>query len=449
MDLTGKRVLVLGLGISGRGAAGFCAERGAEVVAADEGRPDATGLAALRGQVELRLEAPFPDPADFDLVVPSPGIPKRRYADRARRVWGDVELAGRALSVPIVAVTGTNGKSTTVRLVEAMLRAAGWRARAAGNLGESALDLVGRPLDAAVLEVSSFQLDTTERFRPRVAVLLNVTPDHLDRHGSFEAYAAAKGRIFANQGPGDAAVVNGDDPVALRLAEAGAAPLRIFRRGAAVERGAWWDGGAAVLAGEGGSRRVSLESGPETRLPPVENLLAALLAVDALGVEPARVAGALAGFRPLPHRMQPVGRARGALWVDDSKATNPGAARHSLESQTASVLWLAGGRDKGLAFDELGAVAARRARLAVLYGEAAEKIADALPPELECVRAAGLAEAVARAAERVAPGEVVLLAPACASFDEFGSFEERGRAFRAAVEALGAEAASGPEDGRG
>ena len=191
LELAGQSVLVLGLGLSGRSAARFCAARGARVVAADE-RPagELEGLSALGADVDVRVGAPFPDAAGFDLVVPSPGVPPERYRAGARRVWGDVELASRALPVPIVAVTGTNGKSTTTHLVAEALRAAGLRAAAAGNVGEPALDLVGEALDQVVLEVSSFQLETTESFRPRVAVILNLSPDHLDRHGSFEAFAS-------------------------------------------------------------------------------------------------------------------------------------------------------------------------------------------------------------------------------------------------------------------
>jgi UDP-N-acetylmuramoylalanine--D-glutamate ligase len=217
LELAGKRVLVLGLGLSGRSAAAFCAGRGARVLAVDE-RAELPPPALPAG-VEVQLGGALPDPGGFDLVVPSPGVPEERhraYRSSACRVWGDVELAARCLAVPVVAVTGTNGKSTTVRLLEVMLRAAGLRARAGGNVGEPALDLVGLPLDVAVLEVSSFQLEAVEALRPRVAVLLNVTPDHLDRHRSLEAYAATKARLFARQEPTDHAVVNGDDPVAPR-----------------------------------------------------------------------------------------------------------------------------------------------------------------------------------------------------------------------------------------
>jgi UDP-N-acetylmuramoylalanine--D-glutamate ligase len=435
-ELDGSRVLVLGSGISGRSAAAFCAAQGARVVVADERGGDAAALAAdlasgRGGPVEVRLGAPFPDAADFDLVVPSPGVPPSRYAARARRVWGDIELAFRALAVPVVAVTGTNGKSTTTVLAAAMLRAAGLRARAAGNLGEPALGLVGQPLDVAVLEVSSFQLETVETFRPRVAVLLNLEENHLDRHGSFDAYAAAKARIFAAQREDDVAVVNADDLRALALARAGRASLRTFQRVGPVARGAWWEGSAIGLAGPEGVRRLALDDFVDVAFPPAENLLAALLAAEAMGADPAKALRALADFRPLAHRLEALGQLGGATWIDDSKATTPAAARFALERQSAPVVWIAGGRDKDLPFESAGRAARGRVRIALLIGEAAGKIADALGGDVPFERVGDLAAAARRAAELARAGDVVLLSPACASFDQFRSFEERGERFRA------------------
>jgi UDP-N-acetylmuramoylalanine--D-glutamate ligase len=433
MELSGARVLVLGLGISGMSAARYCAERGARVVAADEG--PAAAAAALPAGVEVRRAAPFPDPAEFDLVVPSPGVPRERWAGRARRAWGDLELAWRALAVPIVAVTGTNGKSTTVRLLEAMLRAAGLRAEAAGNVGVPALDLVGRALDVAVLEVSSFQLEAVEAFRPRVAVILNVTEDHLDRHGSLDAYVACKGRLFACQEPEDAAIGNADDPWARKLVLASRARHFFFGRAPQLD-GAWWDAGAIALAREGERTALPLDDFAGRPLPPRENVLAALLAACAAGAEPRRALAALADFRGLPHRLQTVAVVGGVAFVDDSKATNPGAAEFALAAQADPVIWIAGGRDKDLPFHELAERARGRVRLALLIGEAAEKIGRALEGRVASERAGTLEAAVARAAEVARPGEVVLLAPGCASFDQFTSYAERGERFAAAVRAL-------------
>ncbi len=440
MELAGARILVLGLGISGRSAAEFCAARGGRVVAADERPAEAlAGLDTLDARVERALGRPFPDPAGFDLVVPSPGVPPERYRSRARRVLGDLELAARELSVPIVAITGTNGKSTTTCLVAAMLGAAGLRARAAGNLGEPALGLLGEALDVAVLEVSSFQLETIESFRPRVAVILNATPDHLDRHGSFEAYVAAKARILENQGEGDAAVLNFEDAVVRGLAARARCRVLPFAFAGPLERGGWLDAGALVVrSGPAPAARVPLEgmllAGAHNR----ENALAALLAAVAAGAEPAAAGRALASFRGLPHRAELVARAGGVSWVNDSKATNPGAALRSLLGFPAPLVWIAGGRDKGLDMGELADAACGRVRAALLIGEAADKLGTALGARIEVERADSLEDAVARAAQLARPGDTVLLAPACASQDQFRDYAERGERFRAAVAALSA-----------
>jgi UDP-N-acetylmuramoylalanine--D-glutamate ligase len=442
LDLAGKRVLVLGLGISGLSAARFCAQRGAQVLAADE-RPAAQigGLEALPVQVERQLGVAFPDPAKFDLVVPSPGVPRERYARRAERAWGDLELAFRALEVPIIAITGTNGKSTTTLLVEALLRAAGLRARAAGNLGAPALGLVGEPLDFAVLEVSSFQLEAVEDFRPRVAVVLNVTPDHLDRHGSFEGYLAAKARLLAQQGPADTAVLNFDDPAVRGLAEQTRARVVPFRTQGSLEHGVFYEAGCAVLAAPGGAREHHSLSGLRLAgLHNRENAIAALAAATAAGAPAGRAITAFESFEGLPHRMQTVARRGGVEWVNDSKATNPGAALRSLRSYPSPLVWIAGGRDKGLDFRELADAAQGRVRAAVLIGEAAGKLAGELSGRVPVHDAGTLERAVALAAQLAQPGDVVLLAPACASFDQFRGFEDRGERFRAAVAALPGEA---------
>ncbi len=439
--LAGQRVLVLGLGISGMSAARFCAQRGARVLAADE-RPAAAigGLAGLPPEVELQLGVPFPDAGAFDLVVPSPGVPRERWAKRARCAWGDLELFFRAQAAPIIAITGTNGKSTTTLLIDALLRAAGLRTRAAGNLGNPALDLLGEPLDFAVLEVSSFQLEAVESFRPRVAVVLNVTPDHLDRHGSFEGYLAAKARLLEQQQPEDVAVLNFDDPAVRGLAERTRARVVPFRTLGPLEHGAFWEAGCVVLAEPGGAReRFSLSALRLAGLHNRENAVAALAAVVAAGAPARRAITAFASFEGLPHRMQTVARTGGVEWVNDSKATNPGAALRSLRSYDAPVVWIAGGRDKGLDFRELAEAAQGRVRAAVLIGEAAGKLETVLAGRLPVHDVGTLERAVALAAQLAQPGDVVLLAPACASFDQFRGYEDRGERFRAAVAALAKE----------
>jgi UDP-N-acetylmuramoylalanine--D-glutamate ligase len=437
-ELSGQNVLILGLGISGRSAAHFCAARGAYVVAADEREPAALdSLEDLGEGVELRLGRPFPDPASFDLVVPSPGVPQERYVERATCVAGDVELASRHLAVPIIAVTGTNGKSTTTRMVEAMLRSAGLRARAAGNVGEPALGLVGEPLDAAVLEVSSFQLESVSRFHPRVAVMLNLSEDHLDRHGSLEAYAHAKARIFENQTAEDLAILGADDLGLRDFADRTRARVRWFSADAPVPDGAWWDGEALVLRDSQGARRFGVEGHALASRHNRENAAAALLATLGVGADPERATRALLDFRGLAHRAELVGRVGGVTFVNDSKATNPGAALRSLEAFDAPLVWIAGGRDKGLDLAPL-ARASERLRAAVLLGEAAPTLRRLLEGRTPVHEVADLQEAVRVATALALPGDVVLLAPACASLDQFRSFEERGERFRSAVLSLAA-----------
>jgi UDP-N-acetylmuramoylalanine--D-glutamate ligase len=433
-SLAGKRVLVLGLGISGRSAAAWCAERGARVTAADE-RPAEWLAGALPPGVEPWLGRSFPDPADFDLVVPSPGVPPERYRSRALRVCGDIELASAALAVPIVAVTGTNGKSTTTALVTQMLRAAGLRAEMAGNVGTPALSLVGMALDTAVLEVSSFQLETTERFRPAVAVVLNVTPDHLDRHHTIESYVAAKARILANQRPDDWAVLNEADEWYAHFRDAARGRVLPFRAIGVPAQGAGVDAGSLVIRSDDAPIQRFAFDWREPGVHNRENAIAAAAAVFALGAPLARALAALPVFRPLPHRTELVAQARGVTWVDDSKATNPGAALRALEGFSQPIVWIAGGRAKGLDLAPLADAARARVRAAVLIGEAAAQLEQGLRGGPPVHREASIEDAVRRAGEIARPGDVVLLAPGCSSHDQFANFEERGRRFRDAARA--------------
>lgn len=433
LELTGKRVLVIGLGISGQSAATFCAKRGARVVACDERIEVAPS--GLPDDVEIVLGSAPPDPADFDLVVPSPGVPRDRYADGARTVWGDVELAYRALPIPIVAVTGTNGKSTTVRLIEAMLRAGGLRARAAGNIGDAALGLVGEPLDVAILEVSSFQLEAVDAFRPHVAILLGCTADHLDRHGSFERYLGEKLRVFARQAASDIAIVNADDAAVLGGSEGIAAERLLYSTTRPVERGAFLDAAGVRLRTATGEFSLPLDLDEMFAGPLLGNVLASLLAATALGVDPTKALASVAQFRGLPHRMERIAERDAVVWIDDSKATNPGAAAAAIGALRESIIWIAGGRSKGTGFAELREAPLRRVRTLLAIGEAAGELAAELADLTPVESCKTLERAVERARELARPGDTVLLAPACASFDQFESFAARGDAFRALVEA--------------
>lgn len=437
MEFEGQNVLVLGLGLSGCSAARFCAERGARVVAADERPADSiTGIDELPESIDCRLGEPFPDLGDYDLVVPSPGIPVSRWEGRARRAWGDIELCYRALPIPIIAVTGTNGKSTVVRLIEAMARTAGLRARAAGNLGVPALDLVGEPLDLAILEVSSFQLESVEAFRPRTAVLLNISPDHLDRHADIDRYLAAKLRIFARQGAGDSAILNGDDPRLRRLTLPAEVERLEFRRQHPVRAGAWMDGRNAIVRRNGARRVAHLGEDGGEFAQRTENIIAALLALATFDVDLEAATQALIDFEGLPHRCERVGTIRGVQYIDDSKATNLGAAMAALESIAGPILWIAGGRHKGGDLTPLLGSATGRVRRAFLIGEAAGEFEKVLGGEIPCERVGDLKKAVERASRVARPGDTVLLAPACASFDQFENFEDRGCQFQAAVATL-------------
>lgn len=316
-----------------------------------------------------------------------------------------------------------------------MLRAAGLRARAAGNLGDAALELVGAPLDVAVLEVSSFQLETTDSFRPRVAILLNITPDHLDRHGDMQGYTEAKARILANQREDDAAVLNLDDPAVAALAERSRARLFGFSRNTPQTRGVWLDGDTAVLRNEDREIRIDLSTitlhGRHNR----DNAAMALAAVLALDADVELAAAALAGFNGLPHRSEIVAEFGGVRFVNDSKATNPGAAARALEGWGERVIWIAGGRDKGLDFEPLAEVAERCVRHALWIGESSRVLETAIGTRVPNEVAGTLEAAVRRAADLARPGDTVLLAPACASFDQFLNYEARGDAFRAAAAA--------------
>lgn len=435
-ELSDARVIVLGLGETGRSAATFCAEAGAHVTAADERSASELGAIDLPASVTRAIGVPFPNVADFDLVVPSPGVPPARYRSGAKKVWGDIEIASQALAIPVIAVTGTNGKSTVVRLLEAMLRASGYRARAAGNIGTPALDLVGEALDVAILELSSFQLETIDTFRPRVAVLLNFTPDHLDRHENLANYAAAKSRIFANQQLDDAAIVPGRDPASEPLTRDLAARRLEFGPDGPFEVGAWLDAGMIAHRDEidGPVTRFALDGirllGAHNR----DNLMAALCAAVAFGADSKRAFAATATFEGLAHRSQWIASVDGVPYINDSKATNPAAAMRSLEGFVDRVIWIAGGHAKELDLGPLLETARPRVQKAIALGEAAETICAALGDVAET--ADSIEDAVTRAHACASAGDVVLLAPGCSSLDQFENFEERGRRFESAVRAL-------------
>ncbi len=369
-------------------------------------------------------------------MVTSPGFPARPHP----KLIPEIDLAAPHLSAPLIGVTGTNGKSTTAVLIGEMLRRSGFTVLIGGNLRDPLTSLVGVPADRLVVELSSFQLEHARELRVHVGVLLNLAPDHLERHGTLEAYGAAKARLAALQRRDDTLIVNLDDAWARGVGEGAVAQTLGFSQKSRLAHGAGIDGKDLVLY-EGGQEQLRLASdslAPACRIS-VANTLAAMLAAHAAGARREAIRTVSESFEGLPHRAHLVcirGRVR---YVDDSKATNPAAAATSLKSQPSTTLWIAGGRNKGLDFAPL-AQAVQNVRTAILFGEAAAELAAALGAT-PLVRVGSLNEAVALAAERALPGDTVLLAPACSSLDQFTSFEERGRRFAELARALPEEAA--------
>lgn len=447
-DVAHRHVVVAGAGQSGLAAADLLVSRGARVTLSDVREPAHAAALGARG-ITLDVGPHRPDLfAGADLVVLSPGVSPDQDAVRAARaagvpVMGEIELASRWLSGRVIAITGTKGKSTTTTLTARMLQAGGLDATAGGNLGPALSAQVAQSHPGAfhVVEVSSFQLETTDTFHPWVAVLLNLSPDHLDRHPTFEAYAAAKARIFANQTAADWAVVNADDAPSMALAAGARAQRLDFALDADVETGVTARGGEIVRRGQG--RETPLVPVSAVRLPG-RHLLGDVLAASAVasiaGVAPEAMRRAVAGFTGLPHALERVGELGGVAFVNDSKATNIASARRSLESFPGGVVAIMGGRFKGGDFAELRGAARAHAAGVVAIGEAAPRIADALGTTVPVRRAASMDEAVRTAFAMAAPGGVVLLAPACSSFDMFRDYVDRGEQFIAAVRALAAGA---------
>ncbi|MBP9144899.1 MAG: UDP-N-acetylmuramoyl-L-alanine--D-glutamate ligase [Thermoanaerobaculia bacterium] len=448
-----ERVFVLGLGLSGTAAARLLRRRGIGVVASDRRAAedlDVEDLARDPG-VELRLcDASSELPAGLDAVVASPGVGLDhplllRAAERRLPVVAEVELAWTFLAGTVVGITGSNGKSTTTAMTGALLAGAGFAVEVCGNIGRPLAAVVDGPADRVfVVELSSFQLETIEHFRPRAAALLNISPDHLDRHGDLAGYLAAKQRIFLNQDGGDVAVLNADEPEV--AASPTAARRRFFSTTASAAAGVAGAGcllvGDRILECGGEGDGELLFERRDLRLPGlhnVENAMAAALLARAVGAPAAALAPALRDFRGLPHRVEQIAESRGVVFVDDSKGTNVAATARSLEGfADASVHVILGGRNKGADFRFLRDIVARKARCAYLIGESSGDLARALAGAVACERAETLAAAVAMAAASARAGETVLLSPACASFDQFRDYVDRGRQFAALARGLAA-----------
>ena len=444
-DLEGKRVLVVGLGRTGLVTSLFAAGYGATVTATDMRTASDLGATASKLQAAgVTLELGGHIPSTFvgqDLIVVSPGVsPKLEVFDLARSsgvpVWSEIELAWRFLRGKLVAITGSNGKTTTTSLVSHILEAAGLRTLTGGNIGVPLLSLVESTTDSTitVAEVSSFQLETIEKFRPDIGILLNLTPDHLDRHTSFEQYAAAKMRLSENQLDRDFAVLNADDPEVTKRMPSGPHILWFSRR-KRVAQGAFIQGNQLMIRHEGSElavgRRDEISLRGEHNL---ENVLAACVAAHLAGAGPADIAAGVKTFQGVEHRLELVGKIGGVEFYNDSKATNVDAALKAIEAFAGPLIVILGGTDKGSPYVPLRKPLRQRARRVILIGAAAERIASDLGDDLSIFQANTLDRAVQAAIEQAQSGDVVLLAPACSSFDQFENYEHRGRVFKQLVE---------------
>jgi UDP-N-acetylmuramoylalanine--D-glutamate ligase len=453
--LKGKKVTVVGLARSGVAAAHLLDAVGAEVTVADakdEAKLNEPLSHVDQSRIRVVTGAGYESALDgAQLVVISPGVPTEldilnKVRNRSVPVIGELELASRFITAPVLAVTGTNGKSTTVTLIGLLLKEHGKRVFVGGNLGtplsEAALktygsESQGSPYDYVVAEVSSFQLETIALFRPWIAALLNITPDHLDRYPALAPYVAAKGRIFENQTSDDYALLNYDDERALAFRNGVLAHALGFSQTGPVNEGAFLDGDELVLRFKG--QRHSICKMSEIRIPGahnVANAMAASMVAHVCGCPPDVMRRVLSTFPGLEHALELIRERNGVRFINDSKGTNVDATMKALESLDASIVLIAGGKDKGGDFGKLRDVVARRVKRLVLIGEAAPRIHQMLDGLKPISHASSFRDAVEIAAQSARSGEVVLLSPACASFDMFADYQDRGRQFKALVNGL-------------
>ena len=463
MERLSGRILVLGLGMSGDAAArSLACDMGADgatsITVIDSGdTPMLRGRAEALEQMGVRVLLGATDvEGEYDICVTSPGIPPHAALMKAAvaastEIISEIEFAFRRSSSPWIAVTGTNGKTTVTSLIDHLLRSAMIPAETVGNIGRPAIQVadMSSPGVALVAEVSSFQLANVDRFHPRVAVLLNITPDHLDWHGSLCAYARDKARMFSRMDKDDTAVIDIDDPGSSVYAdEVERSGVRVVR----VSRETSHPGGATIRNGrlcinrEGGDLELCGVDDLRIRgAHNVSNALAAAAAAIAFGAAPDAVSEALTTFNPIPHRLEPVGEVAGVEYFNDSKATNPDAVLKALTAfSERPVVLMLGGRNKGNRFNAVAEAAAPRCRCVVVFGEAAPEILSGFEGvDVEVRSAASMGEALEEARACAHPGDAVVLSPACASFDEFDSYVQRGDVFRAAVARLAASNTGG------
>ena len=451
MNVEGKKALVIGAARSGLASAKFLARRGA-TVALNDAKPiqqwsaealslKSDGVGLLPGDVPSWLLD------QIELVIVSPGVPSKaipiRYAERAgAEVIGEVELASRYLKGRMVAITGTNGKTTTTTLVGELLQDAGIKTQVGGNIGMPLISLVESSRDDGwtVVEMSSFQLETIKEFHPSVGVVLNVTPNHMDRYESFTDYAAAKHRVFMNQGPGDVAILNADDEIVSSWADGLRAHSVSFSVKQELEEGLFLRGREIVSRTKDAEKTLMMRDEMKLRgLHNVENVLAALAAGLACGAAPDSMRETVKRFEAVEHRLEFVSEINGVKFYNDSKATSVDATVKALEAfadEAGKIILILGGRGKKAPYGPLASLVRAQARKLILIGEDAETIAAELAGDAPIERARDMKDAVAMSFQTAKPGDIVLLAPACASFDMFESFEHRGRIFKKEVQSL-------------
>ena len=454
MDLHNKRVLVVGLGKSGVASALFLKAKGAHVTVSDAKSEDqlSESIPVLLDH-GIAVETGGHGERTFhgqDLIVVSPGVPVDapplvQARALGETVIGEIELAAQFFPGAIIGITGSNGKTTTTTLAGEIIAAGGFPTIVGGNIGTPAISLVegATPDSVAVLEVSSFQLETIQTFRPKVAVVLNVTPDHLDRHRTFAAYVDAKARIFENQQATDFAVLNTDDPTCAELSGRTRARVFWFSRKSEVNQGAYMrDGQIFFRDSKAQSEIMPISEIPLKGAHNLENVLAAISVGAVMGCKPEAMRRAVRNFKAVEHRLEYVATIRGVEYYNDSKATNVDATIKALESFPANIHIILGGKDKGSDYSVLKDLLRQRSKRVYTIGAAAEKIESQIEGAAEIVHAETLEGAVKRIASTAQAGDIVLLAPACASFDQFQNYEDRGRVFKQLVQALAEEAKS-------
>jgi UDP-N-acetylmuramoylalanine--D-glutamate ligase len=447
MDLKGKKVLVVGLGRTGVACARFLKERGAEVTISEvkpenQVQEELKGIEGYRVKVETgghRKESFL----NSDLIVVSPGVPLNippleKAKEKGREIMSEIELAYRFCDRPIIAVTGTNGKSTTTSLLGEIFTTSGKRVFVGGNLGNPMIEMFFSPeeVEYIIAEISSFQLEAVSRFRPYISILLNLTPDHLDRYPSYREYIETKARIFMNQSESDHAIVNADDPECTKLLGRVKAQVNFFSTRKRLESGCYAEGGYLWYLSGREREQFAVKDLSLTGIHNYENIMASIIASKICGLPTDTIRLGLSRFKALEHRMELVRVINGVKFFNDSKGTNVGAVARSLESFPSHVILIAGGKDKSGDYRILREPAKGRLTALVLLGQAKEKMKEALGDMAQTYVVKDLDEAVTTAFKIASPGDTVLFSPACSSFDMFRNFEERGEVFKNLVNRL-------------